>query len=287
MRLLFWRLLWLCTAVLGVLVPGSFVLAQQPLPAPSAPLIDTAGFLSTSEQQQLNQQLLDFHQQQGSQLAVLIVPSIAPETPFDYGTRVMESWKLGRKGVDDGVLLLIVANEHQTQLLVGRGLEGPIPDAMAKRILQDTLKPKLQAGQRLDGIMQAVGQIEGLIKGEALPAPKSTAPAAGSIEDNLPLLGFFALFGGGVLTRLFGRLVGSFIAGCVAIVLTLWLGGGVLLALLAGALAAVFALLLGSHGIVLGGGGGGGWGGGGGGRSGGGWSGGGGDFGGGGASGNW
>ena len=286
MRLLFWRLLWLCTAVLGVLVPGSFVLAQQPLPAPSAPLIDTAGFLSTSEQQQLNQQLLDFHQQQGSQLAVLIVPSIAPETPFDYGTRVMESWKLGRKGVDDGVLLLIVANEHQTQLLVGRGLEGPIPDAVAKRILQDTLKPKLQAGQRLDGIMLAVGQIEGLIKGEALPAPKSTAPAAGSIEDNLPLLGFFALFGGGVLTRLFGRLIGSFIAGCVAIVLTLWLGGGVLLALLAGALAAVFALLLGSHGIVLGGGGGGGWGGGGG-RSGGGWSGGGGDFGGGGASGNW
>ncbi|WP_199054112.1 YgcG family protein [Aquitalea sp. ASV15] len=283
MRPLFRRLLGWCSMLLAGLA-----LAQSPLPAPSAPVIDTAGFLSASERQQLNQHLLDFHQQQGSQLAVLIVPDIAPETPFDYGTRVMESWKLGRKGVDDGVLLLIVANAHQTQLLVGRGLEGPIPDAVAKRILQDTLKPALQAGHRLEGIMQAVGQIESLIKGEALPAPKATAPATGSIEDNLPLLGFFALFGGGVLTRLFGRLVGSFIAGCVAIVLTLWLGGGVALALLAGGLAAVFALLLGSHGIVLGGGGGGGWGsGGGGGRSGGGWSGGGGDFGGGGASGNW
>lgn len=281
MRPLFRRLLGWCSMLLAGLA-----LAQSPLPAPSAPVIDTAGFLSASERQQLNQHLLDFHQQQGSQLAVLIVPDIAPETPFDYGTRVMESWKLGRKGVDDGVLLLIVANAHQTQLLVGRGLEGPIPDAVAKRILQDTLKPALQAGHRLEGIMQAVGQIESLIKGEALPAPKATAPATGSIEDNLPLLGFFALFGGGVLTRLFGRLVGSFIAGCVAIVLTLWLGGGVALALLAGGLAAVFALLLGSHGIVLGGGGGGGWGSGGG-RSGGGWSGGGGDFGGGGASGNW
>ncbi|WP_059287102.1 TPM domain-containing protein, partial [Aquitalea magnusonii] len=241
MRPLFRRLLGWCSMLLTGLA-----LAQSPLPAPSAPLIDTAGFLSASEQQQLNQHLLDFHQQQGSQLAVLIVPDIAPETPFDYGTRVMESWKLGRKGVDDGVLLLIVANAHQTQLLVGRGLEGPIPDAVAKRILQDTLKPALQAGHRLEGIMQAVGQIESLIKGEALPAPKATAPATGSIEDNLPLLGFFALFGGGVLTRLFGRLVGSFIAGCVAIVLTLWLGGGVALALLAGGLAAVFALLLGS-----------------------------------------
>ncbi|QEL57531.1 TPM domain-containing protein [Chromobacterium paludis] len=261
--------------------------AEVAVPPPSSPVIDQAAFLSADERGQLEKQLLDFHQRKGSQLAVLIVPSVAPETPFDYGTRVMDSWKLGRKGVDDGVLLLIVTDAHKTQLLVGRGLEGAIPDIYAKRILQDTLRPLFKQGLRLQGLQAAATQIEGLIDGEKLPEPKRQATQDGGWEDSWPLLAFFLLMGSGLAGKLFGRLIGSFIIGSLSIALSLLLGAGALMAVLIGAVAAGLCLALGEHGLSLASWGS--WGGGGGGSSdsGSGWSGGGGDFGGGGASGDW
>ncbi|OHX13639.1 TPM domain-containing protein [Chromobacterium sphagni] len=261
--------------------------AEEAVPPPTSPVIDQVAFLSDAERGQLEKQLLDFHQRKGSQLAVLIVPSVGPETPFDYGARVMASWKLGRQGVDDGVLLLIVADSHQTQLLVGRGLEGAIPDIYAKRILQDTLRPLLKQGLRLQGIQAAATQVEGLIDGEKLPEPKPPAAHASGWSDSWPVLAFFLLFGSGLAGRLFGRLIGSFIIGSLSIALSLLLGAGTLFALLTGAVAAGLCLVLGEHGLSLASWGD--WSGGGrsGGRDGGGWSGGGGDFGGGGASGDW
>ncbi|POB00115.1 hypothetical protein C2134_03150 [Chromobacterium sinusclupearum] len=263
--------------------------AELAVPPPTSPVIDQAAFLTDDERGQLEKQLLDFHQRKGSQLAVLIVPSVEPETPFDYGTRVMESWKLGRKGVDDGVLLLIVADTHKTQLLVGRGLEGAIPDIYAKRILQDTLRPLFKQGLRLQGIQAAATQIEGLIDGEKLPEPKRQAAQGDGWADSWPLLAFFLLVGSGVAGRLFGRLIGSFIMGCLSVAASLLLGAATVTALLIGVVAAGLCLVLGEHGLSLAS-----WGnwggGGGGGRSGdggSGWSGGGGDFGGGGASGDW
>ncbi|OHX16825.1 hypothetical protein BI343_00680 [Chromobacterium amazonense] len=263
--------------------------AEVAVPPPTSPVIDQAAFLTDAERGQLEKQLLDFHQRKGSQLAVLIVPSVEPETPFDYGTRVMESWKLGRKGVDDGVLLLIVADTHKTQLLVGRGLEGAIPDIYAKRILQDTLRPLFKQGLRLQGIQAAATQIEGLIDGEKLPEPKRQAAQGDGWEDSWPLLAFFLLVGSGVAGRLFGRLIGSFIMGCLSVAASLLLGAAAATALLIGVVAAGLCLVLGEHGLSLAS-----WGnwggGGGGGRSGdggSGWSGSGGDFGGGGASGDW
>ncbi|WP_231589227.1 YgcG family protein [Chromobacterium sp. LK11] len=261
--------------------------AELAVPPASSPVVDLAGFLSTDERGQLERQLLAFHQRKGSQLAVLIVPSVEPETPFDYGTRVMDAWKLGRKGVDDGVLLLIVADQRKSQLLVGRGLEGAIPDIYAKRILQDTLRPLFKQGLRFQGIQAALEQLEGLIDGEKLPPPAQTQQQGW--EDSWPALAFAVLFGAGMVSRLFGRLIGSFIMGCLGVVAALLLGAGVVFALLAGAVAALLCLVIGSHGVSFGGGGGG-WGGGGGaggGRGGSGWSGGGGGFGGGGASGDW
>ena len=274
-----WRILWLDIGLCWLM---AFAYAEVPVPSPSSPVVDQAGFLRPDEQNALAQQLLAFHQQKGSQIAVLIVPTLAPETPFDYGTRVMDSWKLGRQGIDDGVLLLVVANEHKTQLLVGRGLEGAIPDAVAKRILQDTLKPYLKSGKRLEGLQAATQQVQQLINGEALPP--AARQASSSSDDNWFVMGFAVLFAGGVLTRLFGRLLGSVLVGSFAFVLALMLGAGIFFALLLSCLAAVFSVLFSfgrSVGMSWPGGG---WGGG---SSGGGWSGGGGGFGGGGASGDW
>ncbi|MBX9345877.1 TPM domain-containing protein [Chromobacterium vaccinii] len=278
-----WAWLWLALCLLA-----SVARAELAVPPPTSPVIDQASFLTDAERGELEKQLLDFHQRKGSQLAVLIVPAVDPETPFDYGTRVMDSWKLGRKGVDDGALLLIVADSHKTQLLVGRGLEGAIPDIYAKRILQDTLRPLFKQGLRFQGIQAATAQIEGLIDGEKLPEPARQASQGGGWGESWPLLAFFLLIGSGVAGKLFGRLVGSFIIGCLSIGLSVVLGAGVMVALLIGAVAAGLCLALGEHGLSLASWDN--WGGGGGGSSGSGgsgWSGGGGDFGGGGASGDW
>ncbi|WP_293762279.1 TPM domain-containing protein [uncultured Aquitalea sp.] len=263
--------------------------AETAIPPASSPVVDLAGFLQDSDRAALERQLLDFSREKGSQVAVLIVPAIAPETPFDYGARVMDSWKLGRKGVDDGVLLLIVADEHKTQLLVGRGLEGAIPDAYAKRILQDTLKPRLKQNDRLGGIQAAVIQIEGLIKGEALPAPSASANHEPDYGFMIVVCVIAATVGGGVLNGLFGRAVGSFILGAGVVAVTLYLGAMVAFSLAAGVLSVLLSQLIASTGGISWGGGGGGWSGGGsgGGSGGSGWSGGGGGFGGGGASGDW
>ncbi|PTU63584.1 hypothetical protein DB032_00900 [Chromobacterium sp. Panama] len=278
------RALWRCLGI-ALLLCAQMARAELAVPPPSSPVVDLAGFLSADERGQLERQLLSFHQRKGSQLAVLIVPSVGPETPFDYGTRVMDAWKLGRKGVDDGVLLLIVADQHKTQLLVGRGLEGAIPDIYAKRILQDTLRPLFKQGLRFQGIQAAASQLEGLIDGEKLPPP--TRIQQQGWEDSWPALAFAVLFGAGVVSRLFGRLIGSLIMGGLGVAAALLLGGGVLFALLAGAVAALLCLVIGAHGLSFGGGGGGSWRGGSSGGRGGGWSGGGGGFGGGGASGDW
>lgn len=278
------RALWRCLGI-ALLLCAQLARAELAVPPPSSPVVDLAGFLSADERGQLERQLLSFHQRKGSQLAVLIVPSVEPETPFDYGTRVMDAWKLGRKGVDDGVLLLIVADQHKTQLLVGRGLEGAIPDIYAKRILQDTLRPLFKQGLRFQGIQAAASQLEGLIDGEKLPPPARTQQQGW--EDSWPALAFAVLFGAGVVSRLFGRLIGSLIMGGLGVAAALLLGAGVVFALLAGAVAALLCLVIGAHGLSFGGGGGGSWRGGSSGGRGGGWSGGGGGFGGGGASGDW
>lgn len=261
----------------------------QPIPALTAPVMDTAHMLQPEQRATLNQQLTAYAREHGSQIVVLTVPTIAPETPFDYSTRVMDSWKLGRQNVDDGVLLLLVRDERKTHLAVGRGLEGAIPDVYAKRILQDVLRPYLQQGQTDAGIEQAVLQIEKLIAGEQLPAASQASDGDDALSA-VPILLLLVLVGGGLLKGLFGRVVGSGLTGGLVLVAGLVFGWALLLCLLAAFVACVLTFVLGSQAFIGGGGGSGHWGGGGFGGglgSGGGFSGGGGGFGGGGASGDW
>lgn len=256
-----------------------------PVPALTYPVMDTANMLQPATRAELNQQLLAFSRQHGSQIIVLTVPAISPETPFDYATRVMDSWKPGRKGIDDGVLLLLVRNEHKTFLAPGRGLEGAIPDVYAKRILDDVLRPQLRANNADGGVREAVNQLEKLINGEKLPAQQSAhqeSDDSGSTIFGILLLIFIA---GSFLKNIFGNTLGSAIVGFLVLSFG-WYSGWSLFAAIIGAILAFIIALIFAGNIFIGGSGGG-RGGFGGGSGGGGFSGGGGGYGGGGASGSW
>lgn len=256
-----------------------------PVPALTDPVMDTANMLQPATRAELNQQLLEFSRQHGSQIIVLTVPAIAPETPFDYATRVMDSWKPGRKGIDDGVLLLLVRDEHKTFLAPGRGLEGAIPDVYAKRILDDVLRPQLRANNADGGVREAVNQLEKLINGEKLPAQQSThqeSDDSGSTIFGILLLIFIA---GSFLKNIFGNTLGSAIVGFLVLSFGWYSGWSLFTAIIGAILAFIIALIF--AGNIFIGGSGGGRGGFGGGSGGGGFSGGGGGYGGGGASGSW
>ena len=256
-----------------------------PVPALTDPVMDTANMLQPATRAELNQQLLEFSRQHGSQIIVLTVPAIAPETPFDYATRVMDSWKPGRKGIDDGVLLLLVRDEHKTFLAPGRGLEGAIPDVYAKRILDDVLRPQLQANNADGGVREAVNQLEKLINGEKLPVQQSAhqeSDDSGSTIFGILLLIFIA---GSFLKNIFGNTLGSAIVGFLVLSFG-WYSGWSLFAAIIGAILAFIIALIFAGNIFIGGSGAG-RGGFGGGSGGGGFSGGGGGYGGGGASGSW
>nr|WP_228068157.1 TPM domain-containing protein [Neisseria sp. 19428wB4_WF04] len=271
------------------MLAGTWLFAA--VPQLTDPVMDTAQMMQPQARQALNAHLLQYSREKGSQIAVLTVPGIEPETPFDYAARVMEQWKLGRVQHSDGVLLLLVRDERKTHLAVGRGLEGAIPDVYAKRILEDILRPYLREGKTDEGISAAVVQIEKLIAGEQLPQAQQESSGEGG-SDNLILLLILPFVAGGFLKAVFGRFAGSLLTGGVMFAAALLLGFGAIVGALAAVAGMLVSFVVGSGAFVSGGGGfgGGGFGGGGwssGGFGGGGFSGGGGGFGGGGASGGW
>ena len=220
------------------------------------------------------------------------MPTTRPESIESYSIRVAEAWKLGRKGTDDGILILVAKNDRQLRIEVGRGLEGAVPDAVAKRIVAEAISPRFKEGDFFGGLQAGVAKLQAVIAGEALPPPQSAAPpgnAAMDLESLFTIGMVIATVFGSMLGRLFGRLGGATVAASVVGGLAWLVSGSALAAILGAVLVFIFVLALASSGRGDGwsaggwGGGGGGWGGG----SGGGWSGGGGDFGGGGASGDW
>ena len=268
----------------------------QPIPKLGARVTDLTGTLTAGQQTALDQKLASFESAKGAQLAVLIVPSTQPETIEEYSIRVVDQWKLGRKGVDDGALLVVAKDDHKVRIEVGRGLEGVLTDALSNRIIDETVKPAFRQGSFYGGIDAGLEQMMKLIQGEPLPPPEREwqpgrrGHGGGSL---LPLL--FAVFAGSVVLRaVFGRTFGSLLTGAGAGLLV-WIAGYALaLAGLAAIGAFLFTLLsgLGRGSGWSSGGFGGGWGGFGGGLGGGlggggGFSGGGGGFAGGGASGSW
>lgn len=281
------RQLLLVALCLYLLLPTPLV-AQLAIPPLQQRVTDLAATLSTTQRQQLEETLGQIETSRGAQVAVLIVNSTLPETIEEYALRVAEKWQLGRKGIDDGVLLVVAKEDRALRFEVGYGLEGAIPDAVSKRVISEVITPYFKRNDFYGGIDAGIRQIDRLIEGERLP-PADNRP--GNARDGAPnsnSLGAIlvaALIGGGILRAMFGRLLGATLTAGVVAFLSWLLFSSLAMALVIGLIALFFSLFSGGRGMMGGGGfPGGGWGRGGGG---GGFGGRGGGFGGGGASGRW
>ncbi|HYG54432.1 MAG TPA: TPM domain-containing protein [Burkholderiales bacterium] len=265
--------------------------AQVAVPPLKARVNDLTGTLTREQAAALEQMLQAFETRKGSQIAVLMLPTTKGEPIEQFALRVAEQWKIGRKKVDDGAILVVAKDDRALRIEVGYGLEGALNDATAKRIISEVIVPRFREGDFYGGINAGVDRMIRVIDGEALPAPAAAAPRVeGGLGQSLPILLVAALVVGTVLRGIFGRFFGSAAAGGAVGFIAWLLVGGLAVAVLAGFLAFVFTLVGGGGrrrygGVFPGGFGhyGGGWSGGGGG----GFSGGGGSFGGGGASGRW
>ena len=273
--------LWLAEVVLLLL--ACTALADVPVPPLAHRVTDLTGTLSAEQKTALESRLAAFEQHKGSQIAILLVPTTQPETIEQYSIRAVETWKLGRKGVDDGVLILLAKDDHHSRIEVGYGLEGVLPDVIAKRILSDVMRPYFKQGDFYGGLLAGVDKIEAVIGGEPLPEPQRHSTK--NFDASLIFAVFVAaIVVGGLLRAMLGSFTGGLLNGGLVALLLWALGAGLMFALFLGVMA-FFMTLSGRGGFPggFGGMGSGGWGG----SGGGGFSGGGGGFGGGGASGNW
>lgn len=267
-------------------------LAEVAVPSLTARINDHTGTLSQPQRAALEEKLKAFETSKGTQLAVLIVPTTQPETIEQYSLRVAEQWKLGRKDVDDGALLIVAKDDRAMRIEVGYGLEGVIPDAIGKRIISETITPYFQRGDFYAGVTAGLDQLISLIEGESLPPPRRTTgpgPSNGNISSFLPVAFFIVFIAAGFFRMIFGRFFGAIIAGGIGSILFWLLVSSVIGAIVAGFFIFIFTLGAGIGGSGPRGGFGRGFPGGfgGGGFGGGGFGGGGGGFGGGGASGRW
>ena len=279
----------------------------DPIPVPklTARVIDQTGSLTAAERDSLEAKLRALEQARGSQIAVLLVPSIGPEAIEEFAGRVTDEWKLGRKGVDDGVLFVVAKQERKMRIHTGRGTQGTLTDALSKRIVSDLVAPRFRTGDFAGGIDAGVDAIIKAIEGESLPLPevKKSARKVDTMSSfsNFLILGLFLVPLVGLVTRsMLGRGVGAVATSGIAGAAAWFIAGSILFGMVAALIAFLFTLFSGGGGGVGGvtrgtrGGWGGGWIPGGGGSpsgggsfGGGGFSGGGGGFDGGGASGDW
>ena len=228
-------------AALALLLVIAPALAQQPVPARAARVTDLTNTLPAETRAALDRKLAAFEARKGSQIAVLLVATTAPESIEQYSLRVAEAWKLGRAGVDDGVLLLVAVQDRRARFEVGYGLEGAVPDAFARRIIAEQLAPRFRAGDYAAGIDAGVDALIGLVDGEPLPTPPEQGP---DIEpwSGLPVLLVFAALLAPLFRRVFGTLFGSVALGAGAGFIVWFVSSVIVASVLAGGLVFVFAL---------------------------------------------
>ncbi|MGE3296355.1 MAG: YgcG family protein [Porticoccaceae bacterium] len=280
----------LLAVTLALTLCWSFLVrAEIAVPPLRGHVTDQTATLTPAQQSALEQTLQAFEARKGSQIAVLMVPTTAPETIEQYSLRVAEQWKLGRKQVDDGAILVVAKDDRALRIEVGYGLEGALNDATSKRIVSDIIVPRFRQGDFAGGIAAGVDRMIRVIDGEPLPEPgRREAGATPGIQQYLPVIFILALVVGGFLRAVLGSFPGALATGGIVAVIAWLLVGTLAIGLIAGVIAFLFTLFGGGMGGPRGGFGRGGFGGGlGGGLGGGGFSGGGGGFGGGGASGRW
>jgi len=241
--------LWRALLTLATVLAAGLALAQplQPVPALQARVTDLTATLSAAQARALEDKLAAFEAAQGSQVVVLLVRSTAPEDIAAYALRVADAWKIGRREVGDGVLVLVAKDDRKVRIEVARALEGAIPDLAAWRIIDGAITPAFRRGDFAGGIDAGVEGLFALIRGESLPAPGRAARAGegAGLEDLGALLFVGVPMLGAVLVGLLGRKPGAFATGGVTGVVVHVLTASVFLALVGGVLAVVFVLALG------------------------------------------
>jgi len=220
--------------------------AQVPVPPASARVTDLTGTLSGQAVNRLESKLAAFEASKGSQIVVLIVPTTDPEDIEQFGIRVFDAWKPGRKGIDDGAILLVAKNDHRVRIEVGRGLEGALTDITVGHIISDTITPHFKLSDYDGGVEAGIDQVLAVVSGEPLPEPDKKWEAHGGSSDALPLLLLVAVVASGILRGMFGRLLGSLLTGGVVGGTAWLLSHGLLVGICAGVVGFLFAALWGS-----------------------------------------
>ena len=283
----------LLALLLGWVFPAFALVA---VPQLTGRVVDQTGTLSSGDVAQLSQRLADLQTRKGSQIAVLIVPTTEGEPIEQFSLRVAEAWKIGRKKVDDGALLVVAKNDRRLRIEIGYGLEGVLTDVTSKRIIDEIITPKFKSGDFAGGLAAGIDKMIGLINGEKLPEPEPAHWNGDGFNFDVfnPFWLFFAFVISGIFRSMFGRLMGSIATGGAVAALIWFLFGGLAAAIGIGVLASIVAFIVdfmptggGSRSGGWSGGSSGGWSSGSSSSDSGGFSGGGGSFGGGGASGSW
>ncbi len=294
----------------GLWAGGAQAQDLQPIPALTARVIDSTGTLDAAQKQALDAKLEAFEKAKGSQVVVLMVPTTQPEDITDYTQRVGDLWKIGRKDVGDGLLLVVAKNDRKVRIAPAKALEGAVPDLAARQIIDRAITPRFRENDFAGGLNTAADQLIARISGENLPLPDETRTSNRGFQwADLAIFLFFAVpIGSAILRGIVGRKLGAVVMGIAVAALAFWITKGVALSIVAGAVAVILSFVStvfesarqfnrgygqsaprsgngypGGFGGWGGGSSGGSWGGGGGGFG----SGGGGNFGGGGASGGW
>jgi uncharacterized protein len=233
--------------ILALLLCWAFAaFADVAVPPLSGRVVDQTGTLSSGDVASLTQTLKALEARKGSQVAVLIVPTTAPETIEQYSIRVAEAWKIGRKKIDDGALVVVAKDDRKLRIEVGYGLEGSLNDVTAKRIIDEVITPKFRSGDFAGGISAGVDRIIAVIDGEKLPAPESRQQSS-SVLSHIDLLNPFTIFGlfviGAILRGMVGRLIGSVVTGGIVGALVWAIAGSLAASIIAGAIAFIFTLV--------------------------------------------
>jgi uncharacterized protein len=297
------RPLWVAFLLMTLGMAGAFAQGLLPVPTLTARVIDQTGTLDAAQRSGLETKLAAFEARKGSQIVVLMVPTTQPEDIASYAQRVGDAWKIGRKDVGDGLLVIVAKDDRKMRIATAKALEGAVPDLAAVRIIDEEMKPRFRNNDFAGGLNAAVDRLIGLVDGEPLPEPSRNSGGSSSGGDfdweNLAIFLFVGVFVGAPIVRaILGKTLGSVVMGGGIGAVAFFLTTSTVIAVIAGLIALMVSLFTGLAGFGggRGGGGGGGWssgggggwsGGGGGGGGGGFSSGGGGNFGGGGASGDW
>ena len=252
---------WARVVLLALLLSG-VAQAEVAVPPLAHRVTDLTATLDAQQIQTLESRLAAFEAKKGAQLAVLIVPTTQPESIEQFGIRVVEVWKLGRKGVDDGALLLVAKDDRTLRIEVGYGLEGVLNDATAHRIVDEIIVPHFKRGEFFSGIESGTTAMMQVVNGEPLPPPRRAAASGKFDVESLLFIAFgLVVVVGGMLRAMLGRFPAAVLMGGGLGMLAWLTVAPMLIALLVGLMAFVF-VLLGGSGRGFGGYGGGGFGGG-------------------------